>query len=116
MGVQPLRYSMLVRLHREQKCFGPGTAQLLGLVRETQSLRAATMRMNMAYSKAWSMMKIAEEQLGFKLLISTTGGKGGGGAMLTPEAERLLEDYAAFRRDLGLAADELFQKYFGQYR
>lgn len=116
MFKQPLRYSLLVRVLREKKCFGPGIAQLLQLVRETQSLRAATMSMNMAYSKAWIMMKTAEEQLGFKLLISTTGGKGGGGAMLTPEAEQLLEDYAAFRRDVVSAADELFEKYFGKYQ
>lgn len=116
MPVQPLRYSLLVRVLREKKCFGPGCAQLLQLVRETQSLRSATMQMNMAYSKAWNMMKTAEEQLGFKLLISTTGGKGGGGAMLTPEAEQLLADYEAFRRDVVLAADGLFEKYFGKYQ
>ena len=74
------------------------------------------MQMNMAYSKAWNMMKTAEEQLGFKLLISTTGGIGGGGAMLTPEAEQLLDDYVAFRKDVARATDELFLKYFGKYQ
>lgn len=33
--------------------------------------------MEMAYSKAWTITKGAEEGLGVKLLLSTTGGKGG---------------------------------------
>ncbi|MBR0026369.1 MAG: LysR family transcriptional regulator [Clostridia bacterium] len=111
----PLRYTMSLRIHREKKCFGTGVAQLLRTVQETHSLRAATMRMDMAYSKAWSIIKTAEEQLGFKLLNATTGGKGGGGATLTPEAEKLLADYENFEQEMREAADALFEKYFSQY-
>ena len=112
----PLRYTLSLRIHREKKCFGSGIAELLRIVRETRSLRAATMRMDMAYSKAWSIIKTAEDQLGFKLLNAITGGKGGGGATLTPEAEQLLADYEAFERELRAEADGLFEKYFSQYK
>ena len=87
---QNLHYNVSVRLFAEEKCFGPGIAALLLRVQELHSLRAAAMSMGMAYSKAWTITKHAERQLGFPLLHSSTGGKGGGGATLTPEGERLL--------------------------
>ena len=46
--------------------------------------------MGMAYSKAWRIVRSAEEALGCKLLDSTIGGRHGGGAALTEEAEALL--------------------------
>ena len=72
-------FKMTVRLYAEDnKIFGPGIAQLLHRVREFHSLRAAALSMNMAYSKAWTVLRAAEEHLGFKLLHTSTGGKGGG--------------------------------------
>ena len=65
-------------------------AELLRRVRELHSLRAAAMSMNMAYSKAWTVLRTAQEGLGVKLLRSSTGGRNGGGATLTAEGERLL--------------------------
>ena len=116
MEEKPLRYGLSLRIYREEKCFGTGVAQLLELVERLHSLRAATMQMNMAYSKAWSVIKTAEKELGFKLLNATTGGRNGGGATLTPEAQAVLQDYRAFQKDVAAAADELFVKHFGKYR
>ena len=87
-------FKMTVRFYAaDHKVFGPGIAQLLHRVQEYHSLRAAALSMDMAYSKAWTVLRTAEEQLGFKLLHSSTGGKGGGGAVLSPEGELLLERY-----------------------
>ena len=82
-----------VRIFAEDKCFGPGVAELLRRVKELHSLRAAASSMAMAYSKAWTVIRAAEGCLGYKLLISTTGGKHGGGATVSPEAEKLLAAY-----------------------
>ena len=82
---------MTVRFYAaDNKVFGPGIAELLHRVRAYHSLRAAAQSMNMAYSKAWRIIRTAEEVFGCKMLDSTIGGRGGGGAVLTPEAERLL--------------------------
>lgn len=85
-----------IRIFGEDKCFGPGVAELLRRVQKEKSLRAAAISISMAYSKAWKVIKNAEAELGFKLLVSTTGGKNGGGALLSPEAERLLAAYDAY--------------------
>ena len=85
---------------------------LLRRVDEHHSLRAAAQSMEMAYSKAWTITKNAEEGLGIRLLSSTTGGKGGGGAVLTPEARQLLEAYDRFCEKLRAYADRLLPEEF----
>ena len=97
---------LTIRLFTDQKCFGPGVAMLM------RSLRSAAMSMEMAYSKAWAMMRNAEAGFGFKLLHSTTGGRGGGGAELTEEGRALLAAYDAYTAALDRQAKELFAQHF----
>lgn len=101
-----------IRLFTDQKCFGPGVAELLDNVRELHSLRAAARSMGMAYSKAWSITKTAEEGLGFKLLNSSSGGVNGGGAVLTPQAEQLLCAYRAYCAEVRRCGAALYGEYF----
>lgn len=101
-----------VRIFGEQKCFGPGVAELLRRVRECKSLRAASIAMGMAYSKAWTIVKNAESELGCKLLVSSTGGKNGGGAVLSPEAEQILAAYEEYCAALRQFAQEEFSRLF----
>lgn len=101
-----------VRIFGEDKCFGPGVAQLLRRVEEKHSLRAAAITMGMAYSKAWTIIKTAEKDLGFPLLVSTTGGKNGGGATLSQRALELLAVYEKYCADIRTFAQEEFQKRF----
>lgn len=95
-----------------QRCFGPGVAALLEGVRERKSLRAAAGSMGMAYSKAWRILRTAEDAFGCKLLDSTIGGRHGGGAVLTPEAESLLNAYQRLRQDVEAYSQERFEEEF----
>ena len=105
---------LTIRIFGEDKCFGPGVAVLLRRVRELHSLRAAAMSIGMAYSKAWTILKNAQLSLGFKLLDSTSGGKHGGGATLTPEGEKLLDAYDSYCTRLRAYAQELFDETFDE--
>ena len=49
------------------KFFGEGPYKLLQCIGETHSLNAAASKMYMSYSKAFAMVKRAEEALGFPL-------------------------------------------------
>lgn len=109
----PLHPALTVRLYTDRKCFGPGVAMLLGRVRTLHSLRAAAADMGMAYSKAWTILHTAEDELGVKLVHSTTGGRSGGGAVLTDRGEALLEAFNAYEAALKDAATRLFPQYFG---
>lgn len=104
-----------IRLFKNDKCFGSGVAQLLRQVDEHHSLRGAAIAMNMAYSKAWTVMRKCEEELGFPLLIYATGGRHGGGAFLTEEARKLLAAYDRYCQQLKETADALFREEFQEF-
>lgn len=110
-----LRPVISVRLFTEEKCFGPGVAQLLHGVEKLHSLRAAAAEMGMAYSKAWTVLRQSRKELGFELLHSTTGGKNGGGASLTPQAKAFLSAYDAYSAALEKTSQELFAEHFSQF-
>ena len=113
MDEKRLRLAVALRIYSaDEKCFGPGVAELLERVDKMQSLRQATMSMQMAYSKAWRMIK-TEQELGFSLLNSSTGGKGGGGASLTEEGRRFLASYRVFERTVRDFAEEAFVEIIG---
>ena len=112
---EKLRIKLTVRLFTEEKCFGPGVAELLVRVREHHSLRAASASMEMAYSMAWKIIRQSEAALGCKLLTSSTGGRGGGGAVVTPEAEQLLEAYGLCCEKLQAYAQDLLEEHFSFY-
>ena len=103
-----------VRIFGDSKCFGPGVAALLHRVETEKSLRAAASSMEMAYSKAWTVIKASEAELGFKLLISSTGGRNGGGAILSPEAEKLLAAYDGYCVTVRRFAQEEFSRTFSK--
>ena len=113
-----LHLKLTVRLYTDdnRRCFGPGIATLLERVREHRSLRAAALSMEMAYSKAWRIIRTAEQVFGCKLLDSTIGGQHGGGAVLTPEAERLLAAYNTYTTDVKRYAQDKFEESFSFYR
>ena len=106
---------LTARLFTDKKCFGPGVAELLHRVDELHSLRAAAAAMEMAYSKAWRIVKTAEDCLGLRLLDTATGGRRGGGAALTPEARQFLAAYDTLCRDLEAQAAERFAEAFAFY-
>ena len=94
------------------KFFGEGPLRLLRSVEKTGSLRAAAMEMEMAYSKASKLLKQAEANLGFALTTRSTGGKDGGGSVLTPEGRRWLLQYEAYRDACIKANRSLYRRFF----
>ena len=117
MAHKELHLKVTLRIYSDddQRRFRPPIATLLPRVRAHRSLRAGAASMEMAYSKAWRIIRTAEGVFGCKLLSSTIGGAHGGGAVLTPEAERLLAAYEAYCSDVGTYAQERFQNAFRFY-
>lgn len=105
---------LTIRLFSDEKCFGPGIAELLERVEERRSLRAAAASMDMAYSKAWTIVRRCEENLGMKLLDYTTGGKHGGGAAMTEEGKALLAAYRRYCTRLQEEALRLYEEEFAK--
>ena len=68
--------------------------------------------MEMAYSKASKLLKQAEANLGFSLTIRSTGGKDGGGSVLTPEGKQWLRQYEAYRDACVKVNQSLYRQFF----
>ena len=100
----------------DQKFFGEGPCRLLRGVEETGSLRAASRRMGMAYTKALKLLKNAENALGYPLTMRTSGGRDGGGSRLTPEGEEWLSKYEAYRDACIQASSKLYLEFFPDQR
>ncbi len=107
-----LRYGVSIKLYGKNKAFGPGIATLLRNVEKNGSLQGAAAAMNMAYSKAWKILKETEKEWGITLTDRETGGKDGGGSTLTEEAREILEHYEAFIQASRSALDQLFEQHF----
>lgn len=63
--------------------------------------------------RPWRIIRTAENVFGCKLLTSTIGGQHGGGAVLTPEARRLLDAYEAYVADVDAYSRKKFDEAFG---
>ena len=63
---------------------------------EERSLNRAAKRIGMAYSKAWRIIKEAEEQLGCELLARN----GARGSTLTDDGQRVLAAYRQLEQEL----------------
>ena len=93
--------------------FGLGPYRLLEEIEKTKSLRLAAMKMGMAYSKAWGLIKQAQKQLGDDLVCSTTGGAGGGSTVLTEKGLQLVTAYRSAQADIKDYVYQVAAKHFG---
>lgn len=93
---------------KENDYFGRGVADLLHGVEEYHSLNLSAKHMGMAYSKAWKVVRLAEETLGIQLLHRM----GKNGSKLTEEGTRLLEVYEKAEKEASRVVCEIFEKYY----
>lgn len=91
---------------------GPGVFALLNAIAENSSVSEAAKSINVSYSKAWKMIREAEEGAGEALVIRSTGGKGGGQASLTEAANKLLKSYEVTCEEIRLSAKKIAEKNF----
>jgi molybdate transport system regulatory protein len=72
---------------------GPGKVALLEAIRETGSISAAARRIGMSYRRAWLLVEQINDALAEPAVSAATGGRQGGGAILTPVGERIVALY-----------------------
>ncbi len=87
--------------------------QLLEAVEETGSLAAAAERIGVPYRTAWHKLRNVEIALGVKLLSSQSGGAGGGGSDLTPEARDLIRRFRWVTAGIAEQVEASFRREFG---
>ena len=72
---------------------GRGRVELLQRIRETGSISKAAKAMKMSYKAAWDAIDTMNNLAGEPLVQRVTGGKGGGGTVLTRRGAQLVENF-----------------------
>jgi molybdate transport system regulatory protein len=113
MPANEMKIAYKVWLDCDGKAFGEGPDRLLQRVETSGSLHKAAAELKMSYRKAWLMLHVMEQRLGFPLLDRKVGGVSGGGSQLTAEARQFMKRYEAFRREVEEALQGIYTKHFG---
>ncbi len=92
--------------------FGSGRKILLETIDRCGSINRAAHELNMSYRKAWGAVRAMEERLGVKLVERRTGGRDGGGAVLTRDARTFIMQFEDLEKGLQQFVDARFKKIF----
>jgi len=85
---------------------GPGKVDLLESIDQVGSISEAARQSNISYKRAWDMVDTMNKCFKKPLVESVTGGKGGGGAALTPLGKKVIAIY----RDMETKASQATQE------
>ena len=88
---------------------GPGKIQLLESIREHGSISAAGRAMEMSYKRAWDLVDEINRICRQSAVEPQTGGKNGGGSVLTPFGVSLVKRYRKVERDAASAVRKELQ-------
>jgi len=83
----------------DEVALGPGKVELLELVRQTGSITEAAKRMKMSYMRAWKLIQTMNQCFKEALILTSRGGKHGGGAEITEVGRKALLLYQKMERD-----------------
>ncbi len=98
------RLSLRVDLDRAGR-LGPGKVRLLEAVRATGSIAAAGRALCMSYRRACTLVENLNLQFGKPVVLAQTGGRAGGGTVLTPLGEAIVGHYRAIERAAAQCAE-----------
>jgi molybdate transport system regulatory protein len=108
-----MKVAYKVWLDNNGKAFGEGPYRLLKLIEKTGSINRAASEMEISYRKAWKILKMVEETLGFELIERKIGGIEGGGSQITERGKDMMKNYEMFRKEVKISLEKIFHKYFG---
>ncbi|MFT4119928.1 winged helix-turn-helix domain-containing protein [Bradyrhizobium sp.] len=94
--------SVRIDLDSEDR-IGPGKIELLEQIHQHGSISAAGRAMDMSYKRAWDLVDEINRICGHAAVEPQTGGKNGGGAMLTPFGAGLVARYRKIERNAARA-------------
>lgn len=78
---------------------GEGRVRLLKAIAETGSLSKAAKSLSMSYKKAWNLLDTVNKSAEKPVVITSIGGKNGGGAQLTAYGQSLITAFDTINKN-----------------
>jgi molybdate transport system regulatory protein len=94
----------------ENSNLGPGKIALLEGIRTYRSVSEAARRMKISYRRAWLLLDSLNKSFDKPATVNSVGGRGGGGAEITPFGLLLIESYREVERKLNDVAGECLKE------
>ncbi|MBR7058476.1 MAG: NTP transferase domain-containing protein [Stomatobaculum sp.] len=107
-----LRPEIRISFSGKQSFFDGESAALLQQIDRCGNVREACEKIGISYSKAWGMIRLAEEGLGGKIVERRAGGKDGGGASITERGRKLTELYQRYEEAVRDFSEEKYGEIF----
>jgi len=101
---------------RGELLFGKGKTEILELIEAEGSIAKAAEQLGMSYKKAWTHIKILQENIADELVVAKKGGGGRGGTTLSPHARELVAKYRQLQEEIEAFANRRFQELFDSDR
>ncbi len=88
---------------------GPGKIALLERMRDCGSLSQAARELDMSYRRAWQLLDSLNTSFNEPVIVTSVGGKGGGGSEITPLGLALIETYRTLEAEITALAQQRFK-------
>jgi molybdate transport system regulatory protein len=88
----------------ERSSLGPGKICLLEAIRESGSLSQGARNIGMSYRRAWLLVESLRQSFREPVTVASTGGKDGGGMLVTEFGDGLIKSYRELERDFAALA------------
>jgi molybdate transport system regulatory protein len=72
---------------------GPGKIELINAIGKAGSISGAAKLMGMSYRRAWNLVDSINHDFSTEIIVTSAGGKGGGGAIVTDVGLEIIKWY-----------------------
>ena len=107
-----MRPEIKIQLVSKKPFWEPSTVNLLKLIEQLESVKAACTKAGISYSKGWNMIHAVEHELGYKIVERQQGGKYGGKAYITQKGKQWIELFEIYEQRMNEVANDLYEEIF----
>ncbi len=106
-----LHYKIWMSDKNEKGILGDGKWQILKLIENKGSMKAACDELGYTYRRTWGDLKKIEQLFGFPLLEKQRGGVDGGRTLLTSEGKKLVKAFDHFHASVDAVIRKGFENF-----